>query len=532
MAWLLDKIASVFGLSSLPIQDLDPAAEMRARLARYDYNWQIYKGNDLKGATKEDGTPLTDINILGHNIDKANFFAWGKGYTLTNSDYQTYIDAANESWGVNWIEKLLRMAQFGSVTGDAFLMAAPVQTGTTTFAFDDAVQQLVDTSEKEVAIVIVNSRYCTPYYDPFDMDKLVRMDVIVPVSVPDGGAANTFTTTYSGYTITKEKIVTWQAGSDGSVVESSRRETPNPIGDVFAVHIRNYPLGDSLFGKDDLRDAERLNRNLTEAINGIDGIIKYHGDPITIIYGAKASNLKKGPNKIWGNLPKDGKVENLVMNTDLGAIGNHIDRLKESLHVITSIPEVAQGTKQNISNTSGVALHTMYLPLIERAMTKWAIYSPKLIELVVLVLKWQQALKIGYTVEKGERKPVDGRTKPLTKDDYENILRDTVFVAELPLPKDHLIEVQVQNARVEAGLQTRRDALVALGESNPDEKLEQIKADKEEWGKLMLKITPPPVPKSDTKTAPSVESGAGGDTGIHKTESDVPQGRPKGTTKE
>jgi len=529
MSWLTNVISRVFGGTSLPLADLDPAAEHRARLLRYRRNWKTYKSETLTGAVNEDGTPLTVVNLLSHNIDKVNYFAWGSGYTFTNAEYQEHLDAASDAWGTNKIERHLRMAQFGSVTGDAFLIAAPVVAGSTTFAFNEKAGRVEEKTPRDVVIVVVNSAYCLPEYDPFDMDKLVKMTMIIPMSVADEtpGRLVEYSTQYSCYEITAKTIKSWMTEAPGADPVGEVEEIENPIGEVFAVHVRNYPLGDSIFGKDDIRDVERLNEEHSTNINKVGEIIAYHSDPITCIFGAKASNLKKGPNKIWGNLPKDGKVENLEMNTDLVAAGTHIDRLKDGIHVLTGVPEIAQGSKQSISNTSGVALHVMYQPLLEKAATKWITYVPKLLFLSVVVLKWRQALGNSYIVKDGKRTPVDGRASKLTGDDYQDILRDTIFKAEIPLPKDALIEVQIQQARVSAGLQTRRDALVALGEPRPDEKLAKIKDEKMEWGNMDLALAPKPAPKEA-----SVESGAGAETGVHKTETDKQQGRPKGTTKE
>jgi hypothetical protein len=359
------------------------------------------------------------------------------------------------------------------------------------------------------------------------MDKMLAMDIDVPVRVMSNThGVPRFETQYQHMTITDTTIISYTRGSDGSVRSGTRREVPNPIGKVYVVHVRNFPMGDSIYGADDLTEVEKLNLELAGATTSIGQVIKYHGDPVTLVFGARASNLKKGPNKIWGNLPKDGRVENLELASDLTASNAHKNDLKEDLHALMGVPEIAQGTKQAISNTSGVALHTMYLPLIERATMKQRLYGPKLVDVLILVLRWYQQLGLMFQYDdEGKRTAVDKRkagTK-LTEDDYQNIKDSFVLHFELPLPKDRLMEVQIQQTRVEAGLQDRESALIALGEDNPKAKLKKIVADQ----KARVEENPIASKKDAGTDNPSIRSGFGAGDGENDDEPDGPKGRPK-----
>lgn len=517
-------------LLSIPVFDAE--AEGKARRTRYLHNWMIYRAEDLRGAASEDGTPSVEINLLRRNIDKVNFFAFSNGYKLVHPVYQGLLNASLQCWGANVDEKLLRVGQFGSVTGDIFLLVLPLQNGAPTVAYDQKTEKLDVKLPSKVKILLLDSSYCDPVYDAVDMDKLTAFKVAIPFlksEMIDGNMKNT--TYFQQWAMTADEIKVWETDVSGKETKTVQTY-PNPIGEVSAVHIRNYPLGNSLFGLDDVRDAERLNQEITDAVTNIGQIIKYHGDPITCVYGARASNLKKGPNKIWGNLPLNGKVENLEMKGDLNAANAHVKTMKEALHVVQGVPEIAQGTQQAISNTSGVALHTMYMPLIERAVTKQLIYAPKFIDAAILTIRWMSKLDLLYQVDdNGKRKAIDGRSKDLTEEDYDRIRNETLVTFKLPLPKDELIEVQVQSTRVTAGLQTREDALVALGEADPAAKLAKIKAEKEEWAKLMLLEKGQPDQKSENgeDDEGKVESGMGATTGTNTTETDKQRGRPRTT---
>ncbi len=536
---LIDSLRTMFLLptrlgSTYEQLSLDTAAENRVRIDRYKTNWRDYRGLPIAAAQSEDKTPITYVNFLRRNIDKINWFAFGRPFKLTHYKYQEQLDVALQCWGPKRVEKMLRVGQFGSVTGDAFIMVAPAQVAEQIVQYN---KELVDYEVKipaQVRVVPLNPAYCTPTYDAFDSDVLVAMDIDIPVRKYEASTGQ-WTTTYYHQTITKNEIITSSLDNSGKEIMGTRVSVPNPIKTIYVVHIRNYPCGDSVYGMDDITEAASLNSALANAIANIGQILKYHGDPITIIFGAKSSNLKKGANKIWGNLPKDAKVENLALNTDLTAANTYMDTLKESLHATMGVPEIAQGTKQAISNTSGVALHTMYLPLIERAVTKHQIYGPSLTEVSILSIKWLEELNLMYSLdEEGNKKPKDGRTKKLTDEDYESIRQDSELRIALPLPKDRLIEAQIQTTLMAGGLQTTRDALVELGEARPDEKAEEIKEEAEEKQAKALELmtSEATIAAKNKPDGSGIASGAGANQGEPKEESDTPKGRPVGSTKD
>ena len=149
---------------------------------------------------------------------------------------------------------------------------------------------------------------------------------------------------------------------------------PNPLGLIPVVHIPNIPVTGSPWGLADCQDIITINRTYNEIATDVADIINYHAAPVTVIIGAKASNLEKGASKVWGGLPKDAQVFNL----DGGAEGingalQYLELLKRSMHEIMNIPESALGQVQPISNTSGVALSIQYQPLMNR-------YSQKVIQ--------------------------------------------------------------------------------------------------------------------------------------------------------
>lgn len=555
---LISTILGLFPGTSTTKEDLVSLNDMR--LQKYRGNWNAYYGVNLDNMKTEDGSKAARVNFLKRNIDKVNYFSFGNGYEMTHPRYQDNLRLADMCWGLKKVEKLLKLAQQGSVTGDAFIMVAPKAVSTKAITVEDPSKAPVTAESKEktpgsqLSIVVLPSEYCLPYYDPFDSDVLVAMEVKVPFQVKD--MEGKLETRYQYMRITDETVSYGVLNADNTVYGISPNEgtgklaeMPNPIKSVYCVHIRNFPAGNSIYGSDDVTEVAALNNAYTERLTDIGAIVNYHSAPITCVYGAKAGSLIRGPNKVWGNLPKDGKVENLELKTDLKAANDHLAKLKEGLHELTGVPEIAQGSQQAISNTSGVALHTMYLPLIERADTKQSIYGPGLMEVVVLCLKWCQELDLMSFID-----PVEGTVEvvlPLEKpEEWDDLRQNTEIRYPSPLPKDRLIEAQIQATLLTAKLQSRRQAMVALGVKDPDTLIEEISEESEkaaEEAQEMMKKTGltadgkpiQPAPGDDgeggdTKGDESldeggsgIQSGAGATQGNNRTESGAQRGRPR-----
>jgi hypothetical protein len=79
---------------------------------------------------------------------------------------------------------------------------------------------------------------------------------------------------------------------------------------------------------------------------------------------------------VWGGLPVDSKIETLRLEGDLTAANTYVTGIKRAMHEIGDVPEGTLGQMQPISNTSGVALHMQYGPLLERRARKLATYQP------------------------------------------------------------------------------------------------------------------------------------------------------------
>ena len=152
---------------------------------------------------------------------------------------------------------------------------------------------------------------------------------------------------------------------------------------------------------------------------------------------------------MWGGLPKDAKVENLNMNTDLGASLGYTNETKHSIHEIGCVPESALGNNQSISNTSGVALQIVHMPLIERTRVKRisTITGLQKINKLIMLIGLQQGF---ITVPEGVT----------PKEFYKT---DITFPDALP--KDDLIELQKIESEMRLGLESRHGAMDRMGKN-------------------------------------------------------------------
>jgi hypothetical protein len=253
---------------------------------------------------------------------------------------------------------------------------------------------------------------------------------------------------------------------------------PNPLGVVPVVHIPNIPVAGSPWGLADCHDIISINRAYNEISTDIADIINYHAAPVTVIVGAKASNLEKGPKKVWGGLPKDSQVFNL----EGGAAGidgglKYLELLKRSMHEMMNIPETALGQVQAISNTSGVALSIQYQPLMNRWSQKTAQYGAgieMINELILLNLAIKEPESFMYNPD--EDGPIkEGQMVQLDPNDsltYQNYVQ---FPS--PLPLDKLIVLNEIQTKLGMGLESKEGALRVLGEEFPEEKLQEIRAE-------------------------------------------------------
>ena len=448
------------------------------RLNRYAMQWAFYLGNHWS-YQREAGEPQLTFNYTRAFIDYIINFTFGKGVSFRAPRETDSIvpDLLKRVWETdnNKPAVLHEMGQQGGVTGDVFVKVAysephlepagPEVPGNP--PLPPGVQQTYVPGR--VRILPLNSAFCFPEWHPHDKDKLIRFKLKYRFwgTAPEG-TRRVFTYTEI---ITDTTIEEW-------VNDELIRSDPNPLGTIPVVHIPNMPVSGSPWGLPDCTgDFLELNREYNEKMADVSDIINYHAAPVTIVKGAKVSQLEKGPRKVWGGLPKDADVYNLSGVENIDSALNYVEMLKRGMHEMVGIPETALGQMQPISNTSGVALSIQFQPLMNRYSQKIIQYSQGIEKINALILK-TLALKeplslqwdatVDSTLKEGQVAVLDPED-PIT-------YRSTCHWPA-PLPVDALIKLNEIQVKLALSLESREGALRDLGEEFPDEKLAEIRAE-------------------------------------------------------
>jgi len=431
------------------------------RLNRYSLNWAMYLGHHW-GYRREQGEMQISVNYYRAFNDFLARFVFGKGVHFRSPKATEAIipDRLERIWEVDndKMRVLLEMGQQGGITGDVFVKIAYEEPWV-----DSAGGQ----HPGRVRILPMNSSFCFPEFHPHDRTRLLRFKQKYRFwGTSLEGTRQVFTYTEILTDDTIEEYI------NDELIDSR----PNPLGIVPVVHIPNVPVSGSPWGLADAHDIITLNRAYNEISTDVADIINYHASPVTVIVGAKASNLEKGAKKVWGGLPKDAQVFNLEGGAQgiEGAL-KYLELLKRSMHEIMNIPETALGQVQPISNTSGVALSIQYQPLMNRYAQKVAQYGiglEKINEIALRTLAMKEPQQFIYNPN--EDGPIkDGQ---LTKLDFADPITYKNHVQfPQPLPLDKLILLNEIQTKLGMGLESKEGALRTLGEEFPEEKLQEIR---------------------------------------------------------
>jgi hypothetical protein len=431
------------------------------RLNRYSLNWAMYLGHHW-GYRREQGEMQIAVNYYRAFIDYLARFTFGQGVHFRSPEATEAIipNRLERVWELDndKVKVLLEMAQIGGITGDCFVKVAYEEPWT------DSIGRF---HPGRVRILPLNSAFCFPEFHPHDRTRLLRFKQKYRFwGTSLEGTRQVFTYTE----ILTDDII--EEYINDELIDSR----PNPLGLIPVVHIPNIPVAGSPWGLSDAHDIISLNRSYNEISTDVADIINYHAAPVTVIVGAKASNLEKGAKKVWGGLPKDAQVFNLEGGGSgiQGAL-QYLEMIKRSMHELMNIPESALGQSQPVSNTSGVALSIQYQPLMNRWTHKVAQYQAgleRINELVMLSLFIKEPESLAYNpTTDGTLK--SGQITKLDPNDPLSFITYAHFPPPLPLDKIVLLNELAQ--KLSMGLESKAGALRALGEEFPEEKLQEIR---------------------------------------------------------
>jgi hypothetical protein len=430
------------------------------RLNRYAMNWAFYLG--YHWAQRPDlGEPQLTFNYVRALSDFTTNFVFGKGIGFRTPDatgaiiptrLQRIWEKDNSKDSLIW-----EAGSMGSVSGDCFVKVAYEE------PWEDPSGM---PHPGRVRILPLNAAFCFPEWHPHDRKRLIRFKLKYRFwGTTQEGTRQVFTYTE----LLTENFI------EEYVNDELIDQRENPLGEIPVVHISNLPIAGSPWGMPDIQDITVLNRELNEKATDISDIINYHAAPVTVITGARASNLEKGTHQTWSIPNKEAKVTNLLFDPQgIEMSLKFLEFVKQAMHEMTGVPKSSLGDEQPISNTSGVALAIQYQPLMNRFKLKATQYGEGFAEVNRLALKtlfMKEPETLVYNPEFDP--PLQDDQLPML-DPMDPITYESTVHFQPPLPVDQLVKLNELQVKMALGLESKKGALRELGEEQPDEKLSEL----------------------------------------------------------
>jgi hypothetical protein len=426
---------------------LSPGDAMR--IAGYRALLDFYNGNQWEGLPAPNERRLT-FNYARVFVNKAASYLMGKGVSFA-------VDAPSGSG-----EEGARAAGHA----EALLKGAYEQNSLALVDLDTAVDSAVlgdgvfkvtwDLEQGRPVVTAVDPAGVVCMRQPDDYRKLLKVTHTYNAGASDGQMTLPGFPPSPGQVVEEWTEDTLEIWRDGELVTGA----PNPYGFIPYVIFPNLRVPKEPWGQSDLVDLMAVNRNLNERLSVLSHILEVSGNPIAVLENVTDSTgIKVGPGRLW-ELPKDAKAYLLDLLSG-GGVQLHIDYINllyRVLHDLAEMPRTAFGDGAGTAK-SGVALEIELQPMLQKIARKRAIWTVALEERSRMVLRLH-ALH-GDEVAARVVAP-DGQF--------------TVSVVWPPtLPSDRSELVMQEKALVEAGVHSRRRAMVLLGE--PDAQAE--------WGRVM-----------------------------------------------
>lgn len=423
---------------------------------------------------KNKNNPFRDkktVNFCYPFVNKLVSFLFGKGvnFVIDNGENKDKIKFIDAVWDDNDRDiRFYEIGQTGTVSGDAFVYVT------------------LDAKNERIRVRVYDERFVDPIWDEEDPSKLKECAIVYPIYERDNTKVDVpglpAQLGDGEVKVIMRKIVLTNSTID--VFDDDQRlpgyPKKNPLnGEIPVVHIPNMIKSMDNRGISSLKPILHLQQTYNDRFSDINEILEYHAAPITIVKGARVGDLVKGARKVWGGLPKDGDVYNLELSSDLGAALSVLSLIKTHAHEIIGIPERALGSQQAVSNTSGVAIHIEYQPLIDINNMRQGTYGRGLERICYFFLRYAElypsvARYYGFNKENISGLP------PRIKYKVDAVFPD-------PLPKDELVNLNTIILKVTNKLMSRLDAIKALGNNDPDAVIAQImKEAKEEMQNGMI----------------------------------------------
>ncbi len=419
------------------IQELAIEDEM-ARLARFRRAWDAYYGRFPKPLRVKPGT-LDDnvtVNFARIIVDKGVSFLFGQEVIFQldptrQTEAETWLDAC---WRANRKMTLLqKLAVNGAVCGHAFIKIVP--------------------NNPYPRLIVLDPATVSVRWEPDDIDTVTGYRIQYSAIDPK-----------TGRPVVRRQLIdrdgqVWRITdqvNQGEIAWVTTGESVWPYSWPPIIDCQNLPAPNEYWGIADLEDdVIQLNHAINFVLSNLTRIIRFHAHPKLwgrrfdqkeVQFPAGIENLTLLP----GENPELHLIE---MKSDLSSSVELYLRLRECLHELARIPEVATGKLDRTGPLSGVALAILYQPLLEKTETKRRTYGDLLVELN------RRLLALGGF---GEENLVTLQWPPLLPRDPQAEAQTSLLLMQLGVSQETILERLGFNPALEA--QRRETGSRELGE--------------------------------------------------------------------
>lgn len=349
-------------------------AERSTRLARYKRNYSYYMGEQRQPLPVRPGQANDNviINLCRMVVDKGVSFLFGKELTweLTEGDQTPEEDRLDEIWRANskmsWLGKL---GLSGAIYGHMFVKIIPQDARG---AIDYGTPRLILLEPENVEVE----------WDPQDYEVATRYVVSWTSRGSDGKPWHyRQIVEHPGDSPDRWQILNRRSrGSEHWEPDPANPDILNwpytwpPIADA-----QNLPCPGAYYGLSDIEDLDEQDA-LNYVASKVQRIIRYHSHPKTWARGVGKGDLRVNEDEIAILNSDSAALQNLEMQSDLGASLTFMDRLRNLFMRQARVPDLDPAT-MNVGAMSGFALQVLYSDLLDKTEMKRRTYGDLIIEL-------------------------------------------------------------------------------------------------------------------------------------------------------
>lgn len=265
------------------------------------------------------------------------------------------------------------------------------------------------------------------------------------------------------YEMEANKLVA-KVGLDVLGIPNLKPEVSTGIKESLLMHVPNWKTGNRYFGISDYYDLDSIFYAINNRMTKVDNILDKHGDPILMVPKGvvdEKGNVKKKALGVIEIVDGDNaKPEYIVWDASLENAFKEIEKLVEFMYLTGEISPDILGMGQGVSD-SGRALKFKLMRTIAKTQRKKLYYDRAI----------KQAVYVAMLLAKEHDLDVDG----------EKVQGDP----EIPeiqwadgLPIDNAENIENETKAIDAGLTSKRDAIMRIyqvDEKTADEMLAQMK---------------------------------------------------------